>query len=70
MRSFPKPEFDIDFNIEAEKRALRRYRDHEEGRRIPRRNNLNLLLGSWNIANLGTQDRQPRHYALIAEIIK
>ena len=69
MPSFPKPNFDIEFNVDAEKRALRRYRDHEEGRRIPRRNNLNLLLGSWNIANLGAQDRQPRHYALIAEII-
>lgn len=70
MPSFRRPSFDIDFNTAAEKRALRRYRNNEEGRRIPRRSNSNLLLASWNIANLGAQDRQPRHYALIAEIIK
>ena len=69
MPSFRRPSFNTNFNTDAEKRALRHYRDNEEGRRIPRRSNSNLLLASWNIANLGAQDRQPRHYALIAEII-
>ena len=70
MPSFRRPSFDIDFDVDAEKRALRRYRNHKPGRRIPRRSNSSLLLASWNIANLGAQDRQPRHYALIAEMIK
>lgn len=69
MPSFRKPRFDIAFDIQTEKRALRRYRDTKLGRRIPRRTNTSLLLASWNIANLGAQARQAGHYALIAEII-
>ncbi len=69
MPSFPKPRFDFRFTIQSEKRALRRYRDTKDDRAIPRRANRNLMLASWNIANLGAQDREPRHYALIAEMI-
>jgi len=70
MPSFRRPSFDITFSTDDEKRALRRYRNNELGRRIPRRSNSTLLLASWNIANLGAQDREPRHYDLIAEIIQ
>jgi len=70
MPSFRRPNFEIHFNVDAEKRALRHYRNHKPGRHIPRRSNSWLLLASWNIANLGAQGRQPRHYALIAEMIQ
>jgi endonuclease/exonuclease/phosphatase family metal-dependent hydrolase len=67
--AFPKPDFDHPFTVQSERRALRRYRNTEPGRAIPRRNNQNLLLASWNIANLGAQARTPAHAALIAEVI-
>lgn len=69
MPVFAKPRFPYTFDVAAEQRALRHYRDHEPGRQIPRRRNDRLLLASWNLANLGAQAREPRHYALIAEVI-
>ena len=69
MPSFPRPDFHFDFDVNAEKRALRNYRDHKNGRFIPKRKDTNLLLASWNIANFGAQDREERHYELIAEMI-
>lgn len=69
MPSFRKPTFDYTFDVDDERRALRRYRDNEDGRSIPRRSNQTLMLASWNIANLGDQDREPEHDQLLAEVI-
>ncbi len=69
MPSFAKPTTSFDFTVKKEKAGLRKYRNTKEGRAIPKRSKKNLMLASWNIANLGAQARTPKHYALIAEII-
>jgi hypothetical protein len=54
---FPKPKFDYSYDPAKEVSALRRYRDTEPGRAIPAKSDNRLLLATWNIANLGVQDR-------------
>lgn len=67
--AFEKPEFSIQVKIGDEVKRLRAWRDNEPGRQIPAKRDDRLLVGSWNIANLGGQDRQPAHYRLLAEIV-
>ncbi|MBD0296338.1 MAG: hypothetical protein ICV84_14240, partial [Flavisolibacter sp.] len=69
MPSFPKPDFPYTVNVSKEIKALRTYRDTKPGRQIPKSTTNNLLVATWNIANLGAQDRQDEHFKLIAEII-
>ena len=69
MLSFPKPSFTFNFQVNAEVRALRNYRDNTPGRQIPGKADNRLLLASWNIANLGLQKREQKHYRLLAELI-
>jgi len=69
MPSFPKPDNYHNFNINTEKIRLRNYRDNEPGRSIPAKSNNRLLLATWNIANLGLQNRTDNEYKLIAELI-
>src|SRR5262249_22196794 len=69
MPSFPKPSFTFDYDADAERAALRQWRDPHPGRAIPAKNTNRLLLATWNIANLGAQDRGPKDYALLAEVI-
>ena len=67
MPSFPKPSFTFDYDADAERAALRNWRDTKPGRAIPAKTADRLLLATWNIANLGAQDRGPKDYALLAE---
>jgi endonuclease/exonuclease/phosphatase family metal-dependent hydrolase len=69
MPPFPEPKFKFAFDVKDELAALRKYRDTEPGRQIPTRRAGNLLLATWNIANLGVQQRTADDYRLIAEII-
>ena len=69
MIPFAKPLFDFDYDIETEIRALRRYRATKPGRAIPRKEADKLLVASWNVANLGVQDRRADDFRLIAEMI-
>jgi endonuclease/exonuclease/phosphatase family metal-dependent hydrolase len=69
MPPFPRPGFDYAYDAAAEIKALRRYRRTQPGRAIPAKSRGTLLLATWNIANLGVQDRIPSDYALIAEIV-
>jgi endonuclease/exonuclease/phosphatase family metal-dependent hydrolase len=66
---FPQPRFDYVYDLERELGALRTYRRQKEGRTIPAKGRDTLLLATWNIANLGVQDRLDVDYALIAEMI-
>lgn len=66
MPPFPKPRFIYNFNSREERDALRR---HKAKRGIPEKELGKLLLGTWNIANLGNQDRWDDHYGLIGEIL-
>lgn len=69
MPPFPRPRWDADFPIDVteQRRALRA---HAKERGIPKRSRDQLLLATWNIANLGVQKRDdPQDYALLAEIV-
>jgi endonuclease/exonuclease/phosphatase family metal-dependent hydrolase len=66
MPSFPRPAFDYAIDLQAELSRLRR---HRALRRVPTRSSGHLLLATWNIANLGEQERVAEAYALVAEII-
>ena len=69
MPAFPKPQFPYTFNLTTEIKALRKYKDTKEGRQIPKSTPDNLRIATWNIANLGAQDREEIHLKIIAEII-
>ena len=66
MPEFPKPGFAFDYDAAAE---IAHLRSHKQTRGIPRRRAGKLLAATWNIANLGAQQRRDPDLALIAEII-
>src|ERR1044072_2719846 len=69
MPPFPKPRFDYEYDLDREIAAVRAYRRQKPGRPIPAKGRDRLLLATWNIANLGVQDRLDSDYALIAEVM-
>lgn len=69
MPSFPKPSFQFDYDPDAEIQAVRTYRDTKPGRQIPAKDANHLLLATWNIANLGLQERREEDYRILADII-
>jgi endonuclease/exonuclease/phosphatase family metal-dependent hydrolase len=70
MPAFAKPDFDFDYDVVAEIGHLRRWRDRQPGRKVPRKSrDKHLLVASWNIANLGAQQRRPQDHALLAELL-
>lgn len=66
MPDFVKPDFPYTVDLAGE---LHRLRSHRETRLIPTRKTGRLLAATWNVANFGTQEREPEHLELIAEII-
>jgi endonuclease/exonuclease/phosphatase family metal-dependent hydrolase len=66
MPPFPRPRFDYSPRVSRELRALRALRDE---RGIPPKRDDTLLLATWNVANLGAQERTATDHELIAEII-
>ena len=69
MPSFPLPSFSFNYQTQVEIERLRQYRDTEPHRAIPAKANNRLLIATWNIANLGEQQRRQKDYQLLAEII-
>lgn len=69
MPPFPKPSFEYAFHVGSQIGALHTYRATKPGRAIPAKNSERLLVASWNIANLGVQERRDRDYRLLAEMI-
>ena len=71
MPPFPKPAFSYDYEVDAQIAALRAHEATAPGRDIPSRSAQNLLLATWNIANLGhpEQQRRDQDHRLIAEMI-
>lgn len=71
MPAFPKPRFSYDYDLERELKALRNYPKlpEKEDRAVPPKSKGHLLLATWNIANLGVQQRREKDYRLIAEVI-
>ena len=69
MPPFPKPRFAYDYDLVRELAALRGYPREKPDRKIPKKAADKLLVATWNIANLGVQDRLDSDYALMAEMI-
>lgn len=71
MPPFPRPNFDYSYDANLEISNLRRWRDEKVGRAIPKKSADKLLLGSWNIANLGDlqQPRADDDILVLAEIL-
>ena len=69
MPPFPKPSFPYDYELPAQRAALREHRATAPGRGIPEKAPDRLLLATWNIANLGVQEREADDYELIAELV-
>jgi endonuclease/exonuclease/phosphatase family metal-dependent hydrolase len=69
MPPFPKPSFTYNYQLDAQIQALRDWEKTEPGRNIPDKAQDRVLLATWNIANLGVQDRRDQDYELIAEIL-
>ncbi len=66
MPVFPKPKFSFSYNVGAEIQNLRAQKNF---RQVPARTDNALLVATWNIANLGAQQRRDEDRALIAEIL-
>jgi endonuclease/exonuclease/phosphatase family metal-dependent hydrolase len=69
MPPFPKPSFTYNYRVDTQLEALRRYRESEPGRDVPEKAGDRLLVATWNVANLGVQERSEADYRLIAEIV-
>jgi endonuclease/exonuclease/phosphatase family metal-dependent hydrolase len=66
MPVFPKPKFVFDYDVEQE---ISRLRKHKQVRAIPRKQKDKLLVATWNVANLGAQQRRNPDRYVIAEIM-
>ncbi len=66
MPVFPKPKFEFVYDVPSE---IERLRAHKKIRGIPDRTSDTLLVGTWNIANLGAQARRDQDRELIAEVL-
>jgi endonuclease/exonuclease/phosphatase family metal-dependent hydrolase len=60
-----KPSVDYTYDVEAEREVLR---GHALERGIPRRHRDRLLIATWNVANLGVQERRQTDHQLLAEV--
>lgn len=69
MPPFPKPRFTYRYDAAREVAALDSYLSRDPNRMVPKRTSSNLLLVTWNIANLGVQKRRPSDYKVIASIL-
>jgi endonuclease/exonuclease/phosphatase family metal-dependent hydrolase len=68
MPPFKRPTFDADFPVDAA-REIKALRAHAKARGIPKRSPDKLLIATWNIANLGVQQRGDADYAVLAEML-
>ncbi|HSW00781.1 MAG TPA: endonuclease/exonuclease/phosphatase family protein [Sedimentisphaerales bacterium] len=66
MPVFPKPTFVFDYDVGAE---ISRLRKHKKLRGIPKREKDKFLVATWNVANLGAQQRRNPDRTIIAEIM-
>ena len=66
MAVFEKPKFEFAFDVTTE---IQRLRTHKVTRKIPERSAETLLVATWNIANLGAQQRRDQDFTIIAEVL-
>jgi endonuclease/exonuclease/phosphatase family metal-dependent hydrolase len=63
---FPKPKFGHTYTVDEELAILRK---HRKDRKVPSHPETRLSIATWNVANLGIQERRESDYRLIAEMI-
>ncbi len=64
-----KPNPPYDYDLEKEIASLKHYRESKQNRSIPAKSAQNLLVATWNLTNMGLQERTNNDYQLMAEII-
>lgn len=69
MPSFPKPKLSHTVDLSKEIQAIRKYMKSNVALKIPAATSKTLRIATWNIANLGDQDREDSHLKIIAEMI-
>src|SRR5687767_7712485 len=63
---FPSPSYPFEYDVQTEIDALRA---HKRKRQVPKRGRGRTPIATWNIANLGLQERRDQDRRLIAEIV-
>jgi hypothetical protein len=66
---FSKPSFSYECEGDAQLKTVGKYEATGPGRDIPDKAPDNLLLATWNVANLGLQERRAEDCQLSAEIV-
>lgn len=66
MPPFPKPTFAYDYDVDTQ---LTRLRAHRAARGVPAKGAGRILILTWNVANLGQQERTGEDLVLIAEVM-
>ena len=69
MPPFPKPRFVYTYQPGAQVKAVQSYLDADPNRKIPPKSASTLLLATWNIANLGVQQRRDIDHRFIAGVL-
>ena len=69
MPAFDKPAFAYPYKVGSQIAALRNYEATKPKRAIPPRTNTRHRVATWNIANLGLQERRAKDYQLLAELV-
>jgi endonuclease/exonuclease/phosphatase family metal-dependent hydrolase len=68
MPPFPLPAFPYAYDVPTQVALLRAHKQTPD-RLIPAKSPSRLLLGTWNIANFGLQNRRDQDFQLIAEML-
>ena len=66
MPNFDKSAFPYNYRPQAQINALRGWEQNEPGRALPNKANNQLLVATWDIAILVSQDRRPRDLQILA----
>ena len=67
MHPHEKPSFPYSFDVDEQIALIDAHKTH---RNIPKANEDNIIVASWNLTNFGVQKRESNHLKLMAEIIK
>ena len=62
-----KPQFSYHFDLDEQIKLIK---EHQEHRGIPKANENNLIVATWNLTNFGVQEREGEHLRIMAEILK
>lgn len=67
MRAHEKPDFPYTFEVNEQIDLIKKHQKH---RGIPKADDKNLIVATWNLTNFGLQERESDHLKLMAEIVK